>query len=60
MISYLRNQLRKLTKRWRDTVQSTRTVTETTEDSLLKGHIQGVRDGLLIAAGDVDKLLDEP
>ncbi len=60
MTTYLKFQLRKLIGYWRHTAQKTGTASEATQDPLLQGHIQGVRDGLMIAAEDADKLVAEP
>ena len=56
----LKDQIRSLSRRWRKTAEQTRPAQDQTGDLFLQGHIQGVSDGLLIAAEDVDKLLVEP
>jgi hypothetical protein len=60
MFNPLKDQLHSLTQRWRKTAEQARPVQEAAEDVFFQGHLQGLSDGLLIAAGDVDKLLAEP
>ena len=60
MTTYLKLHLRRLTEQWRVTAQKTRTVVDETPDPIMQGHLHGISDGLLIAAEDVDKLLDKP
>lgn len=56
---HLKTKLRGLSAQWRKTAEQTNGAKEEMQDALLQAHIQGVRDGLLIAANDVDKLLAE-
>ncbi|MEP7290236.1 MAG: hypothetical protein ABI835_00580 [Chloroflexota bacterium] len=60
MTNYLIHQLLKLTARWRHTAENIRTASKVTPEPLMKGHIQGVSDGLKIAADDVEKVVRKP
>lgn len=58
MQTYLELRLRKLSQYWRDTAQKNRDLTDEAALDAMRAHMHGVSDGLVVAADDVDDLLD--
>ncbi len=56
----LKQELRKLAKKWRATGQKSRLAAVEIPNLLARGHMHGMSDGLDVAADDVDMLLDKP
>ena len=53
-------RLRNLTAKWRTTGHKTKIVAIEIPNLLARGHMHGMSDGLILAADEVDELLDEP
>jgi hypothetical protein len=54
----LKIQLRKLTKNWRQLAGKSRLASDEIPNLLARGHMQGLSDGLEVAADDIDNLLE--
>lgn len=52
--------LRALAERWRVTSRKTRIASTEITNLTARGHMNGMSDGLDLAASDVDTLLDKP
>ena len=55
----LKQDLRKLTEKWRLTGKQTRVAAVEIPNLLARGHMHGMSDGLDVAADDVDTLLEQ-
>lgn len=49
-----------LTEKWRLTGKRTRVIAAQTTNVVARGHMNGLSDGLDLAADDVQKLLEKP
>lgn len=56
----LRLDLRNLTERWHAISRSTRLASVQIRNRVAQGHMNGMSDGLDIAAADIETLLDKP